>query len=271
MLKAVLAFALAYAGVCALLWFSQEKLLFHPQPAAPLPSPPPGWTLEAVSIESAGGVRLAGVLAKPPAERPPVVIYFGGNAEEATAFAPLAERTYGPCAVLLVNYRGYGASEGRPGEAAMVADALALHDWARARADLDGTRILAHGRSLGSGVAVQLAAARELRAVVLTSAYDSLPAVAATHYPWAPVGLLLRHRFDSLAKAPGLAVPALFVIADADTLIAPAHSERLRAAWGGATQALRLPGRGHNDLEADPGLAPAIAAFARRHLLPGAP
>ena len=94
-----------------------------------------------------------------------------------TAYAREAERNYGRRAVLLVNYRGYGDSGGRPGEKALVADALALYDWVARRADLDAARICAHGRSLGTGVAVQLAAARPLKCVVLTSPFESLVAV----------------------------------------------------------------------------------------------
>ena len=244
----------------------QERLLFYPPPALPRPVPPAGWKLEEVRLERGDGVVLAGVLLLPPAAHPPLVIYFGGNAEEATGGTPDVERVYGERAVLTVNYRGYGASGGRPGEAALVADAIATYDWAARRADIDAARIALHGRSLGSGVAVQVAAARPVRCVVLTTPFDSARDVAAGMYPWLPVGLLMRHPFDSLARAPQVKVPALMLVGEGDTLIPPAHSRRLAAAWGGPVELVAYPGFGHNDIHVNPHYDAAIRAFLDRYL-----
>ncbi|MGE0356543.1 MAG: alpha/beta hydrolase [Burkholderiales bacterium] len=253
----------------ALLWLAQDGMLFFPQPLRGKPAAPPGWTLEKLALAAADGTPLAGVLLLPPAApgtRHAAVLYFGGNAEEVTARGREAEQVYGRRAVVLVNYRGYGESGGKPGEKALVADALALHDWAAKRPDLDPGRLCAHGRSLGSGVAVQLAAARPLRCLVLTSAFESLVAVGKSHYPWVPVAWLLRHRFASVDHAPSLRLPALFAYGGSDTIIAPAHSERLADAWGGPVERLRLEGFGHNDLDLHPRYAEAIAAFLDRRL-----
>ena len=260
---------LAYAGMAAFLWLAQDSLIFLRQPPRGMAAAPAGWTLEKVSLAAADGTPLAGVLVLPPAEpgaRRPAVIYFGGNAEEVTAYAGDAERHYGRRAVLLVNYRGYGDSGGKPGEAALVADALALHDWVLKRADLDPARLCVHGRSLGTGVAVQLAAARPFKCVVLTSPYESLAAVGRSHYPWLPVGLLLRHRFDSLAVAGRIQAPALVAYGAEDTIVGAEHSERLAAAWGGPVESLRLEGHGHNDLDFDPRYAAGIVAFLDRRI-----
>ncbi|HEX4944393.1 MAG TPA: alpha/beta fold hydrolase [Usitatibacteraceae bacterium] len=260
---------LAYAGMAAMLWLAQESILFYPQPVRGSPAAPPGWSLEEVALTAADATPLRGVLLLPPGEpasRRAVVIYFGGNAEEVTAYAPEAERHYGRRAVLLVNYRGYGKSGGRPGEKALVADALAIHDWAVKRADLDPGRICVHGRSLGSGVAVQLAAARPLRCIVLTSPFGNLAQVGKSHYPWLPVGWLLRHRFESAQHARHLKIPALVIYGGADTIIGPEHSERLADAWGVPAERLRIEGLGHNDLDLDPRYARTIAAFLDRTL-----
>ena len=244
----------------------QERLLFYPPAALPRPAPPVGWTLEDVHLDRGEGVVLAGVLLLPPGPRAPLVIYFGGNAEEATGGAPDVERVYGRRAVLTVNYRGYGASGGRPAEASIVADGLAVYDWAARRTDLDGTRIAVHGRSLGSGVAVQVAAARPARCVVLTTPFDSARDVAAAIYRWLPVGLLMRHPFDSLARAPLVKVPALMLVGEADTLIPPAHSRRLAAAWGAPVELVAYPGFGHNDIHMNPRYDDAVRAFLDRNL-----
>lgn len=254
--------------MAAFLWLSQDSMIFLRQPSRGPAVAPPGWTLEKVSLAAADGTPLAGVLLLPPGAagtRQPAVLYFGGNAEEVTAYAADAERRYGRRAVLLMNYRGYGASGGKPGEKALVADAISHYDWAARHPDLDPARFCVHGRSLGTGVAVQLAAVRKLRCVVLTSPFESLAAVGGTHYPWLPVRLLLRHRFESAAVAGRITAPALVAYGAEDDIIPAEHSERLAAAWGGPVERLRIDGHGHNDLDLDPRYAPAIAAFLDRH------
>ena len=256
----------AYAGVAFLVWAFQERLLFYPQAAGRAAAAPPGWTLERVRIAAADGTALAGVLVKPPVERPAAVLYFGGNAEEVTAYAAQAAASYGDRAALFVNYRGYGESAGTPGERALVADGAAAFDWLRARADVDGTRIALHGRSLGAGVAVQVAAQREPRCVVLTSPFDSARDVARRIYPWLPVSWLIRHPFDSHAHAPKLRLPALLLVGESDTLIPPAHSRRLAAAWGREAKVVAFPGMGHNDIAIHPRYDAEIHAFLDAHL-----
>jgi fermentation-respiration switch protein FrsA (DUF1100 family) len=262
----LIALVLGYAGIACIVWLVQERLLFYPRAALGAATPPPGWRLSEVMLTTRDGTLIAGVLALPAVERPPLVIYFGGNAEEVTAYAPHVAEVYGERAVLLVNYRGYGASGGSPGERAIVADAAELHDWVSREAPVDATRVAIHGRSLGSGVAVQLAAARPVKCVVLTSPFASALDVGREMYPWLPVALLLRHPFDSAARAPGLRVPLLVLVGEADRLIAPHHSERLAGLWGGPVERVNLPGFGHNDLDLDPRYAQAIRAFLDRHL-----
>jgi fermentation-respiration switch protein FrsA (DUF1100 family) len=262
----LLAAAVGYVGIMALVWLAQESLLFYPQPAIARPAAPAGWRIEDVSLQTRDGKRLAGVLLMPPVARPPLVIFFGGNAQEATSFAPSVAATYGERAVLLVNYRGYGASEGRAGEAALVGDGIELFDWAARRADIDASRIALHGVSLGTGVAVQVAAARPAKCVVLTSPYASALDIAREMYPWLPVAWLLRHPFDSAARAPALRMPALILVGNVDTLIPPRHSERLASLWGGPVERVTFEGFGHNDIDVNPRYAGTIREFLDRRL-----
>jgi uncharacterized protein len=262
----LLAGAVAYLCIVALVWLAQERLMFYPRAAEPRPMAPPGWRLEDVTLRTGDGTRLVGVLALPPVSLPPLVIYFGGNAEEVTSFAPGVARAYGERAVLLVNYRGYGESGGRPGEAALVSDGVELFDWAARRGDLARSRIALHGRSLGSGVAVQVAAARPARCVILTSPFASALDIARDMYPWLPVAWLLRHPFDSAARAPQLRMPALFLMGEADTLIPQRHSQRLAALWGGPAERVSFEGFGHNDLDLNPRYAVAVREFLDRCL-----
>jgi fermentation-respiration switch protein FrsA (DUF1100 family) len=162
---------------------------------------------------------------------------------------------------LIVNYRGYGASEGSPSERALVDDALTLYDHAAKLPGVDADRIVAFGRSLGSGPAVALAAQRPLRAVILVSPFDSLAAVAKRYYWYLPVDWMLKHRFDSIALAPTLKQPLLCLIAERDEVIPPVHGERLFDAWGGTKRKIVLQEAGHNSTDAHPMFWPSIREF----------
>ena len=267
LLKAVLlAAVVGYIAIAALVWLLQERLIFMPVGVGVPPQAPSGWRLEKVSVAARDGTPLAGVLLLPPAARAPLVIYYGGNAEEVTASGPMAELAYGKRALLLVNYRGYGESAGRPGEKALVADALELFDWAAARNDIDRSRIALHGRSLGTALAVPVAAARPVKCEVLTSPFASARDVAAEIYPWLPVSMMLRHPFDSGRLAPQVKAPAIILVGEADNIIPKRHSERLAALWGGPVERALFPGFGHNDLDLNPRYNEAIRNFLERCL-----
>jgi uncharacterized protein len=262
----VLAIAIGYLAIAVLLWLAQERLIFLPAGSRGPAVGPPGWTVEAVALNSADGTALAGALLLPPGDRHPLVIYYGGNAEEVTAYAPRVGEAYGQRAVLLVNYRGYGESRGKPGEKALVADALYAFEWAAAHPRIDPSRVAVHGRSLGSAIAVAVAAAKPVKSVVLTSPFSSAREVAAELYPWLPVGWLLRHPFDAAALAPRVRAPALVLVGEEDNIIRKHHSERLAGFWGGAVERRNFAGFGHNDLDLHPGYIQAIRAFLDRTL-----
>lgn len=265
--------AAVVVGVPLVMYLLQDGLLFLPQPLEPgrremLARRAP--LVEEVRIAAADGTQLHGWLAKPQgpgsaegAKRFPVVIYFGGNAEEVSwvlddLVDPARPREWG---WLLINYRGYGFSAGRPSEEALVGDALRIYDFAAARADVDPARIVVFGRSLGSGVAVQLAAARPLAGAILVSPYDSMVRIAQHHYPILPVSLLLRHRFDSIAHAPGLELPLLCLAAEHDHVVPSVHASRLVQAWKGPKRFSVLPGTSHNSISGHPDYWREVGAF----------
>ena len=117
------------------------------------------------------------------------------------------------------------------------------------------------GRSLGSGVAVYLAAQRPVAGVILVSPYDSVESVARSVYPFLPIGLMLKHRFDSLSRVPGIKAPLLCLVASDDRVIPRPHSERLYAAWGGAKHWREFRRADHDSLSGEPDYWRAIAAF----------
>lgn len=248
-------------GFPVLIYFLQERLIFFPQPltADPLQASP-GAVIEELSLLTADRVHLRGWLVKATAAQTPapILIYFGGNAEEVSWLAATGGR-YAGWSLLLINYRGYGASEGKPGEAQLFADALQIYDYAAGRAE--GRRVAVMGRSLGSGVAVYLASQRPVSGVILVSPYDSVENVAKDIYPYLPISLMLKHRFDSLARAPGIKVPLLCLVASHDRVIPRRHSERLYAAWGGPRQWREIGPADHDSVAGEPAYWSAIASF----------
>lgn len=232
-------------GVPAAAWFAQDRLIFFPQPnVATAHLPAEAKPLEIVATD---GTRLRGWMRTASAMPAPVVLYFGGNAEEvsATLADPRWPRDW---AIVAINYRGYGASEGAPGESALVADALVIYDTIAARPGVDARRIVAFGRSLGTGVAVKLGAARPLAGAILVSPFDSLVALGRTHYPWLPVSWLLRHRFDADADARRAQLSLLAIVAEHDSIIPRERSQALYDAWAGPKAWLVIPATDHNTL-----------------------
>jgi hypothetical protein len=247
-------------GVSLFMWSCQERLLFFPRSLESRPAPRPD--LEDLTLLAADGTRLRGWLVKGSGMPAPLVIYFGGNAEEVSWLTGVANQFAG-WSLLLMNYRGYGESQGSPGEKELFEDALTIYDYAKHRADVNPERIVAMGRSLGSGVAVHLAAHRPLRGVVLVSPYDSMAEVGRRHYPFLPVSLMLRHRFDSLALAPKIDAPLLCLVATEDRIIPAAHSRILFEAWRGAKTWREVPRSDHDSISGEPEYWRSIEEFLK--------
>lgn len=244
--------ALVIVGFPLLMYLMQDGLLFFPQRLDPAAREAIGkryaFATEIV-IQSESGERLQ-AWHVPGAVGRPLVIYFGGNAEEVSWMLDEARTRVPGLGWLLVNYRGYGGSEGAPSEAALSADALRWHDHAATA--LGAKEVIAFGRSLGSGPAVYLASQRPLKAVLLVTPFDSLVEVARHHYPFLPVSLMLRHPFDSIGQAPKIGTPLLCIAAGRDEVIPAVHSRRLFEAWGGPKRWLLLEEAGHNTTDSHP-------------------
>jgi pimeloyl-ACP methyl ester carboxylesterase len=241
-----------------LLYFFQDALIFFPQPT-PAESHA-RFQSHAYRVEH-DGLTLEGWLVRGTVTPDrPLLVYYGGNAEEVSANLWDIER-YAAGAYLFMNYRGYGGSGGRPSQKALCRDALHILDQVTARESIPLDRIVLMGRSLGSGVAVHVAANRPVRGVVLVTPFDSLTNVARHHYPIFPVRLLLKHPFNSLALAPGIKTSALMLIAERDEVIPTELAVNLSRAWGGPVRTLVIPAAGHNDIQSDSRYWEAINAF----------
>jgi pimeloyl-ACP methyl ester carboxylesterase len=240
-----------YALLCAWVYARQRSMIYYPVPERT------SAVGEAISLPVEGAVLRIWTLKRPGSR---ALIYFGGNAEDVSgAFAEFAQALH-ERSLYFVNYRGYGGSTGAPTEEALVADALAVFESIRT----DHDEIAVVGRSLGSGVAVQLAAARPVSALVLVTPFDSLARVAQRAMPWLPVAFLMRDRYESTRFAPQVPCPTLLMVAAADEVIPPLHAQSLLAAFAaGRARAVEMPGAGHNDIQLWPQYYREIAGFLR--------
>jgi uncharacterized protein len=246
-------------GFPVLVYLLQDRLIFFPQPLDAAQRADRAKRYPAVReifLTSPEGTPLH-AWHVPAAAQAPLVIYFGGNAEEVSWMLEEATRRAPSVAWLLVDYRGYGASQGAPSETTMNADALAWY----ARAATLSNRIFVLGRSLGSGVAVRLASRRPVAGVVLVAPFDSLVSVGQRHYPYLPVRWMLKHRFDSIALAPDIGAPLLCLTAMQDEVVPPEHARRLYDAWGGPKRWVGLIGATHNSTDGHANYWPSILAF----------
>jgi fermentation-respiration switch protein FrsA (DUF1100 family) len=226
----------------------EKSLVFQPAKYPAGNWTPEGLVFEEARFESADGTPLHGWYV--PHDRPRAVVLFcHGNAGNVThrieTLRTLHDRV--GVSVMIFDYRGYGQSEGTPSEAGVLADARAARAWLARRTHRDENEIVLLGRSLGGGVAVDLAAADGAGGLVLESTFPSIPEVAASGYPWLPVRSLMRTRFDSLAKIGDYHGPLLQSDGDADTTIPYKLGRRLFDAANEPKQFVTIPGGGHND------------------------
>lgn len=242
-LRSVLPFVgavvVTYGVLCAWVFFTQRGQIYFPTPVSEAPGAQVLW------VESQGERIKVWTVPRPGGR---ALLYFGGNAEDVAGNVELFAEAFPDRSLYLVNYRGYGGSSGRPSEAGLVADALAVFDLVQTRHAAVAVAVM--GRSLGSGVAVQLAAARPVERLVLVTAFDSLVNVARDYFRWLPVGLLMRDRYDSARWAPRVSAPVLVVIAGEDEIIPRERSDELAATFApGQARVVVVPGVGHNTLD----------------------
>ena len=230
------------AGVLSLLWIgltgaiaaSQRRLVFNPTAKREVDKPrSSGHRTRPVVLRAADGTKLSGWLMTPQVVGPhPAVLYFGGRSEEVSWVARDAGKLFPGMAVLAINYRGYGASHGEPAEQLMVDDGRLLFDWLAERHHVDPKRVAVVGRSLGSGVAVQVALERPVHSLVLITPYDSILALAKRRFRAVPVEYVLRHRFESVKYAPQLTAPTYVLRAASDDVVPHSHTDILVSKLG---------------------------------------
>lgn len=258
---AVLKILMLVAGgtYCAMLLFvflTQKGMVYMPSREMEATPADVGVEYEDVFLNNRNGTRIHGWYIPYP-DASYAVLFCHGNAGNISHRLETVKilRSIGVSA-LFFDYSGYGKSAGSPSEKATEADARAAWDWLVGKG-YTPERILLHGRSIGGGVAVSLA--HELAeegtspaGVVLESTFTSITDMGARHYPWLPVRLLSRYRYDSIAKVAQLEAPALFVHSRSDEIVPFALGRALYEAYGGPKEFVEIRGS-HNSGYLDSG------------------
>jgi len=236
--------AVAYLIILLVLAFFENSFVYPVPLSAADGSPPYGF--EDMHFKSPGGPELHGWFAE--AENPrAVILYCHGNAEHVGHNAELLRslRDELQVSVLIFDYRGYGRSAGRPSEAGVLADARAARRWLAEKAGVREEQIVLMGRSLGGGVAVDLAT-DGARGLILENTFTSLPDVAATSFPWLPLRWIMRNRFNSIDKIGQYQGPLLVSHGTADRVVPYRLGERLFRAANEPKEFFPIPGGRHN-------------------------
>jgi len=245
--------AVAYAGFCIALYTLQRSFQYFPTPRRLGP------TQLAATFQS--GDTLLQLTVRPHAG-PGAVLYFGGNGEDVSGSVGPLMAAFPEREIVMLHYRGYGGSAGRPTEADITADAAGLFDKVHA----EHSDVIVVGRSLGTGVAVRLASSRPVSRLVLVTPYDSLLGIAERQFPFFPVKYLLIDKYESWRYVPAIKAPVLILAAEKDEVIPIASTEALRARFPpGQVTTVMVPGASHNTIGDDPLYVRSLAAFDTAH------
>jgi len=234
--------------IAIVLVLKQDRLLFFPTRG--LASGPEAFGLraEALSIRTEDGLSLHGWWIKGNGRK--ALLYFHGNAGNAAdrlARAGILNERIG-LDIFLVDYRGYGRSEGSPSEDGLYRDGRAIYQEA-IRSGFGAERIILFGESLGSAVAIRLATERKCAALILETPFLSVPALARVHYPFVP-SFLVSNRFDNASRIGSVAVPILLILAELDEVAPASQGHELFELAPGRKTLEVITAAHHNDTSA---------------------
>lgn len=268
-------FALIALAVVVLLvvaaWILQRRLLYFSDRT---PVPPAGDVIENaedIRLTTADGLELGAWYVAPVGGGGVTVLVANGNAGNRSSRADLAAALADAgFATLVFDYRGYGGNPGSPTEDGLALDVRAAHRYLVEDRGVPPSQLLYFGESLGAAVVTELATEHPPAGLLLRSPFTDLASVGRVHYPFLPVGLLLRDRFPVADLVAGIAVPTTIVYGTADSIVPPEQSEQVAAASAGPVERVVLPGVDHNDPEMfGPRIVEAVAALAQRAVSAG--
>ena len=261
-LKWLLLAVAGYGVLLVLMYVFQRSLMYFPDTKRTPPALAGLPQAEEVALRSSDGERLI-AWHVPPRAGQKLVIYFQGNAGALDLRAERFGRlTADGTGVLAICYRGYGGSTGSPSEAGLIRDALAAYDYAVARHP--AARIVLWGESLGTGVAVALAAERDVGGVILDAPFSSIADVGAAAYPFAPVRWLIKDPFHSDRRIARVHAPLLIRHGEGDAVVPIRFGERLFALANEPKRFEGFAGEGHVITDERGGMD-SVRAFLAAH------
>lgn len=259
----------AYLLLTGAVFVMQRTLLYPGAKEVPDLAMHAGQGIEEVTTRTGDGLELTHWYRPPASQEGPVVVVFHGNAghlgDRVPKLRPLMEAGFG---LLLVGYRGYGGNPGSPTEEDLTADAHGVMNWLADRG-IGPERTALYGESLGTGVAVKMAAAREVAAVVLESPYSSIAELSQFHYWYLPARWLILDRWNSLAHVARTSAPLLILHGDGDATVPLRFGRALFEAAPGPKDMMVIAGAGHVDLLDHTRVVERVIGFIRGHLPDG--
>lgn len=229
---------MVYMGMGLFLYINQRDFLYFPTPELPTP-------YKQMTLQNDGESIKVIVLNQGHKN---AILYFGGNAESMAQSSDNIAKQFPEFTVYLMDYRGFGGSTGEATEEGLYSDALKLYDTIK----LKHKYISIGGRSLGSGIAIYVAAHREVSKLALITPYDSIINVAQGMYPIFPMSFLLHDKYDSVSRVKDIKAKTLIVIAQNDNVITREHTQNLIDAFKTAQlQVMTIKNRGHIDISSD--------------------
>jgi uncharacterized protein len=244
-LKAILVLAVAgYVIISAVMYVAQRRFMYFPEPGRVSPAAAGLAHVSEVIIPTPDGEKLIAWYGKARAGQP-TLLYLHGNGG-SLAFRSGTMRKYldDGRGMLMLAYRGYSGSTGSPSETANVADAKLAYETL-IKYGVKPEDIILYGESLGSGVAIQVAKEKKVEGLILDAPYTSILELASAQFPWLPVGVLLKDRYESIKYIHDVHVPIFIMHGDADEVVPVEMGRRLFAAANEPKEMKVIPGGGH--------------------------
>jgi fermentation-respiration switch protein FrsA (DUF1100 family) len=246
-LKIVLFLIAAYLAVVAIAYAAQRRLTYFPNTTRVPPSALGLKDTEEIEIPAPDGARIVGWYAKAPPGRPTLLYLHGNSGNLANRSLRFARYQNAGLGILMMSWRGYSGSTGSPTEADNIADARRAYDYLLARS-IKPQDIVLYGESLGSGVAVAVALDVPVAGVALDAPYTSIAEIGAKAYPYLPVRLLMRDRYETDRRIAGLTVPLLILHGARDTVVPVTMGQRLYELAREPKKIMIFPNGHHSDL-----------------------
>lgn len=270
LIRFLLLLVAAYGGLLLLLMIFQDRLIFFPEKRFLVLPKEVGLEYEDVLFNAEDGTELHGWLV--PSQSPKAVILYchgnGGNISHRIGYLQIFNQL--GFTTFMFDFRGYGKSHGTPSEQGIHRDARAAWEHLTGERKVPPWKIVVYGESLGGAVAARLASEEFPGALVLHSAFTSLPDMAAKVYPFLPARWLVRYQFDTLGHVPRVKCPVLIIHSKEDEIVPHSHGLKLFAAASDRGHFLELQGDHNTGFITSAGVyGSGVAAFLDRVLVPG--